>query len=89
MRAYAGQMLIAGVIVAAFVLAFVALPYLAELSAKSASKGSTASGPLGVFDEIFQPGAHRSAIVIEQLKERKAEAPIPGGDDDPDSAQKQ
>lgn len=82
-------MLIAGVIIAAFVVAFFALPYVAQLSQDSSSKGSTSSGPLGILDEIFHPGAHESKIVIEQLKERKGEAPAPGGEDEPGDDQKQ
>ena len=35
----------------------------------------------------FHPGAHQSQIVIEQLKERKAEAPVPGADANDDQKQ--
>jgi hypothetical protein len=87
--AYADQVLIAGVIIGAFVVVFFVLPYVAQRSQDSASKGSTSAGAFGVFDEIFQPGAHRSRIVIEQLKERKADAPIPGADENDEDDQKQ
>jgi hypothetical protein len=86
---YAGQVLIAGVIIGAFIVVFFVLPYVAQRSHESASSGSTSAGAFGVFDEIFHPGAHQSKIVIEQLKERKAEAPIPGADENDDEAQKQ
>lgn len=77
-------MLTACVIIGVFILLFFVLPYAVQLSQRSAAKGSTSAGGLGVFDEIFHPAAHRSRIVIEQLKERKSEAPTPGGEDDPD-----
>ena len=77
-------MLVAGVIIGAIVIVFFAIPYVAQRSQDSASTGSTSSGAFGVFDEIFHPGAHQSKIVIEQLKERKAEAPIPGADENDD-----
>ena len=76
-------------VIGVLVVSVVAIPYVAQLSENSASNGSTSSGPLGVFDEIFHPGAHRSAIVIEELKERKAQAPIPGGDEEPGAGQRQ
>lgn len=87
----------------AVVLLILGIPYLAQHSQRSSGTGSASgsSGPLGVFDEIFNPGAHRSQVVIEQLKERKSptrrasgdaptEAPIPGADEnDDEQAQKQ